>query len=163
MDLIIILFIIISIISSIGKQLKRTNKREKYFDPWSFGNDKEERLDYLNETSKIKNIEAEEIKNVEEEFNSQSKKMFSEEEDSEENSLLYQKTFHQESPIAEQSAEKKEDYTESSITSNRKKEEAPFSDEMFRNLLTDKSLPFAFIASEVIGLPISRKKNKRYK
>lgn len=147
MDFLIIAFIIIYIISSIGKNIKKHMKKDSSFDPWSFESE------YMKENNKnVKVIIEKERNSIEEKIP--------------EIELVEKKEDLQETHSEIQTVEsndfqpqiKMSERVESSVSQDGGKKEILTKDKMelereLKVLLTGKKLPLGIVVSEVLGPP----------
>ena len=148
MEFLIIVFIIVSVVSSLSRNIKKHMKKEASFDPWSFDSDSM-RGDYKNANEMIKaerdSVEKEEKSKVDQ---------IAKKEDLQK---VYSKTQMGEDYDFQPHRETREEIETLSLL-DRKTEYTPTKDtgELGRELkvlLTGEKLPLGIVASEVLGSP----------
>jgi len=147
MEFLIIVFIIVSIVSALSRNIKKHMKKESPFDPWSFDADSM-RGDYKNAKEMIK-AERDSVEKEKPGVDLTAKK--------EDLQKAYSKTQMVQDYDSQFHKETREEIETLSLL-DRKKEDTPTKDTgelegELKELLTGRKLPLAIIASEVLGPP----------
>jgi len=159
LEFLFIVIVIISIISSISKNIKRQMKKETPFDPWSFDSDSDIKIDNEKKLQKEEFTEEESV--VEQKAE---ERLITKQED-------FQEVYPDKEVIGDDSFQPYIEIKNDNKTTflqdlqDQKKEDTSIiatgeMDRELKTLLTGKKLPLGVIASEVLGPPRALKPYK---